>query len=44
MKGTQTLHHIGLGLLHDVDVADDKDQHQHDQDHQRNGSGIEIRE
>ena len=42
MERAQPLHHIGLGLLHHMDVADDKDQQQHDQDRQRNGPGIKI--
>ena len=35
VEGAQPLHHIGLGLLHHIDVADDNDQHQHHQ----NGDG-----
>ena len=40
----QTLHHIGLGLLNDLDIADDKDQNQHHQDRQSNGSDIDVSE
>ena len=32
VEGAQPLHHIGLGLLDDVDIADDQDQHQHHKD------------
>ena len=35
VEGAQPLHHIGLGLLHHIDVPDDNDQHQHHQ----NGDG-----
>ena len=37
MERTQTLHHIGLGLLHHIDVAHDDEQHQH---HQNNDTDV----
>ena len=31
VEGTQPLHHIGTGLLHHIDVADDDHEHQNHQ-------------
>ena len=42
VEGAQPLHHIGLGLLHNVDIADDEQQYQDHQDRQRNSSDIDI--
>ena len=39
VERAQALHHIGLGLLHDIDVADDDDEHQYHQNGDGNRAG-----
>ena len=43
VEGAETLHHIGLGLLDDIDAADDDHQNENDQNDDGDGAGNGIR-